>query len=648
MQKKTKRQKVFNTDKRIRLGIWGLGRGMSFYETCALLNIDVVAGCDYNEHMRKLFLQHNPGAFVTDNADEFLARDMDAVLLATFCPAHADDAIRCLRAGKHVLSEVTAFHTMAEGVRLVEEVEKSGKIYNLAENYPFSAANMYVARKWKEGLFGKLIYAEYEYVHEVRTLSYTYIDDVPIQPGNQAHNWRSWLNYHYYCTHSLGPVMVITGERPIRVVSLPSGQRLAGYLPNKHLGMGSVAPSLIMMTHGGLVRNLMGSTTNDSHVQRIWGTLGSAELNVGHELQLRLGGGGSSPKFAVVPKWDDLGELAAKTGHGGGDFWVLYYFARQIFTGEPAPFDIYSACDVTIPGILALRSALENGKPCDVPDFRQKKDRDAWRNDNWAQERYDYKNGVFAAGADFEVTKHFTRTMKDLVNYVLLYRSFVDWGKVLDDVANPAKYMEIAGRLELELDGMLKTYAMARKIVDAYPGSDGAKVLGDMLEVGQEKIVTAPGFQKKIKARIAAIYRKFPRKYPEIISAESSPLLPRIKDIRKAVFPGAETVFKPIPYMPHIKMFDVRGVHDRNDGMVYIRTRVSCKKAGKVNLLFGSDGPVRVFFNRKPVACEPEATNPCIADQYRCSVPAKKGSNEIVFALLTNSGRAWGVMVRLD
>ena len=65
--------RVFDTDKRIRLGIWGLGRGMSFYSTCAMLNVDVVAGCDYNAHMRKRFLEANPGAFVTAAADEYQA-----------------------------------------------------------------------------------------------------------------------------------------------------------------------------------------------------------------------------------------------------------------------------------------------------------------------------------------------------------------------------------------------------------------------------------------------------------------------------------------------------------------------------------------------------------------------------------------------
>lgn len=167
--------------------------------------------------MRTNFQNRCPGAFVTASEEEFLRQDFDAVLLATFCPAHGPHAIKCLQAGKHVLSEVTSFFTLAEGVKLVEEVEKRKLVYNLAENYPFSAANMWLANRWEEGLFGEMMYAEYEYVHECRMLCYTYTDGVPIIPGHTVHNWRSWFNFHYYCTHSLGPVMAITKTRPVAV-----------------------------------------------------------------------------------------------------------------------------------------------------------------------------------------------------------------------------------------------------------------------------------------------------------------------------------------------------------------------------------------------------------------------------------------------
>jgi hypothetical protein len=349
-------------------------------------------------------------------------------------------------------------------------------------------------------LFGELMYAEYEYVHECRSLAYTYIDGLPVQPGNTVHNWRSWLQFHYYCTHSLGPIMIITGERPTRVVALPARPSLAGYLLGNEEGMGGIAPSLINMSNGAVVRNLMGATTNDTHIQRLWGTLGSAELNVGRELTLRLGGSGGSPKLEVRPRWDDLGELAAKTGHGGGDFWMVYFFARQILTGEPAPFEIFAACDVTIPGILAYRSSTEGGTPYTVPDFRQPEARAAWREDHWAQQHFD-PNAVFPATCDAGITQHFTATMAALIRYSTAYRAYADWERVASDLARPAELLPIVENLANQYDDLLTTYALARRIVTACPGTDGARVLAEMLALGGEAVATTPAFRTALLAR---------------------------------------------------------------------------------------------------------------------------------------------------
>ena len=487
----------FPGNKRLRLGIWGLGRGSSFYHTCEALGIDVVAGCDYTKHMRDGFLAQHPAAFATDDAEAFLAQDFDAVLLATYCPAHANDAIACLRAGKHVLSEVTSFHTMAEGVALVEAVEQCGLVYNLAENYPFTAAHAWLARKWQAGLFGELMYGEYEYVHECRTLAYTYIDGTPLIPGNQAHNWRSWLNFHYYNTHSLGPMMLITDTRPTRVVALPAQRDLPGYLTSALTGMGGMGPSLINMSNGAVVRNLMGATTNDTHQQRLWGTKGSAELIDGH-LRVRLGGSGASPKFEVNPRWDELGEMAAATGHGGGDFWVLYYFAQQILAGVPAPFDVFTAADCTIPGILAYRSSVEEGRPQHVPDLRDPAQREPYRNDHFAQPRYDHKGGLFPAGADEDLTCQFSLTMRDLINGAVTYEAYRQWSLVLDDMVQPAEILPVVDRLIEALPRLNEVQLVARRIADRYPESDAARVLREMLELSGEEATTRPSFGEEL------------------------------------------------------------------------------------------------------------------------------------------------------
>ncbi len=645
MARKPKR--IFESDKRVKLGIWGLGRGFSFFDMCKDLNLDVVAGCDYNAHMREHFLQHHPGAFATADADEFLAQDVDAVLLATYCPNHAPDAIRCLKAGKHVLSEVTSFHTMAEGVALVEAVEKSGRIYNLAENYPFSAANSWLGRKWKEGLFGELQYAEYEYVHECRNLQYTYIDGVPVQPGHALHNWRSWLNFHYYCTHSLGPVMIITGLRPVQVVALPSTHAIPGMI-----GRGSggydlpVAPSLIRMSNGAVVRNLMGTTTNDTHHQRLWGTIGSAEVE-GDRLTLRLGGSGGNPKHPVTPSWDRLGKLAASTGHGGGDFWVLYYFVRQILTGEAAPFDIYTAADVTIPGILALRSAVEGGKAYEVPDFRDKARRKAWRDDHWAQQRIDPMTYAFGPNADTLATADFSRTMAALSNQVPRIRAWLDWQKV--EIQQPEALVDMSLSVVNRYPEVVDLYRRARCIAEACPGTEGARVLLEMLELGCEREVLGKGFLARTKRTLASLRRKHsvsPRKLEKVTATA---LLPKPATIGAAVKPGNGVRFANKPeYSDHDGgMWFVCHLHGKKkDGLLYIRGTIDIPTSGKGVLLYGVDGPAKVWLNGREVDCRPRAKNPVIAGQYKVNVNWKKGQNEVLFALDTKKGKSWGICAR--
>lgn len=646
MAKTAATPRVFDTNKRIRLGIWGLGRGMSFFNTCKFLNIDVVAGCDFNAHMRANFLNHCPGAFVTDNEEEFLKQDFDAVLLATFCPAHGPHAIKCLQAGKHVLSEVTSFFTMAEGVKLVEEVEKRKLVYNLAENYPFSAANMWLANRWHEGLFGDLMYAEYEYVHECRMLAYTYIDGIPVKPGHTVHNWRSWFNFHYYCTHSLGPVMVITGTRPTAVETFPSKPHIAGYLRQRGEN-GSMTPSLIQMDNGGIVRNLMGASTNDSHSQRIWGTLGA--YTIGHDgVKLRLGASGQSPMLNVNPKWEGLGELAAQTGHGGGDFWTLYYFAREIFTGEKGPFDIYGGCDVTIPGIQALRSALEGGKPMEVPDFRKKADRDRYRNDDWQQEPYDVKAGVFGGFVPEEkdTAARFSSVMKDLVLCAPVYRAYADWKKVQGALSRPEEFLPVAKRLLDGYDKLVATYKDARAIIKAHPGSDGAQVLSEMLEVGEEKKALAPGFLPALKRDVAALTRKFGENVLGL-KITASALLDDKTPIKAVGYPGKAIRFTRVDHHAGINFEDIRSRYgDRpRDGLLYARACFTAKRAEKNTLRIGADGPFKVFVNRKEVACNPAATNPISTHLMTLDLAWKKGKNEIVLALRTNQGKAWGFMV---
>ena len=490
-------KKIFDTDKRIKLGIWGLGRGANFVKSAAFLNIDVVAGCDIHPEIRERFQKIVPGAFCTADENEFLSCDMDAVLVATYLPDHARHAIRVLESGRHVMSEVTAFQTPADAVRLVEAVEKSGKVYNLLENYPFTRENMYLQRLWSQGFFGDFLYGEFEYLHECRLLSYgynTYPEALPVDPGWAVHRWRSILNYHYYCTHSLGPAMYITGLRPESISAVRDEVSMPGYISGgRHA---TAAPSIIKMSNGGLLRNLMGSTTNDYHSGiRLWGTRAGAEKL--HDLKIRVGGSGSGGLLlSIDPKWDDLGELAQETGHGGGDFWELYYFAREILTGEPAPWNIYAACDVTMAGLMAVRSEKRNGELVKIPDLRKAEDRELCRNDQGDLPDFDTSD-VFPAGHETELAGQFTRVMCKFYPFsrggLILFNNAMDGMRIYNDLRDAESKLQVrnaVARLICELPDLAANCRLAQKIQQAYPDSAPGRTIARVFDgVDLQKIL---------------------------------------------------------------------------------------------------------------------------------------------------------------
>jgi len=492
---------ILGTDKRIKLGIWGLGRGARFIETAKALGIDIVAGCDFNPIMQERLKEACPDVFVTADEDEFLAQDMDAVLIATFFQSHADHSIKAMAAGKHVLCEVTSFYTPAEGVRLVEAVEKYGKIYNLAENYPFMKNGLYVKDLWDKGFFGDLMYSEFQYVHDVRKLAYTYINGVPIEPAYQLHTWRSWLNFHYYNTHSLGPLMHITNTRPVMVSAPPSTVHMPGMpCTMGEEKYGSVSVSMIQMSNGGIMRNLMGTISHDIYHGRIWGTRAFVDLA---NNQIALGAQGHSQLLSFTPEWPFMGEIASKAGHGGGDFWELYYFARQILTGEKAPWDIYSASDVTIAGIMAVKSQLNGGIPVEVPDFRDKAVREKYRNDHFQQEHFDPAN-IFPEGHDTLITGNYCKLMKDLDTS--LVRTVFDGMKIYKTLstANDREYiLKRAHELIGKLPEQAEIYTALQKIADSYPDTVAAKAINSYIVEGYpEKVLNPEAARAEIQSWI--------------------------------------------------------------------------------------------------------------------------------------------------
>ena len=369
----------------IRVGVVGVRRGMNFARQAGPhLGMELAAICDAWEERLEAAGRDLGVATYTDY-DAFLQHRMDAVVLANYFHEHAPFAIRALEAGKHVLSETSACFTLAEGVALIEAVEKSDRIYMFAENCPYMRFNQEMRRLYRSGTIGEFRYGEGEYVHPMDS-EFTN----RIAPG--VDHWRNWIPATYYNTHSLAPIMYITDTRPVKVNGF-----VMAYDADDEVQFGRTARRndlasmiAVRMDNGALVKLLKGGLRGHGHWMRIHGNRGLIEnMRVGDRDRVRLRRepfdteSGEAEERIYLPDFPERHEEAMQSGHGGADFFMNHEFSRAIRAGEPPFLDVYRGVAMSIVGILAYRSALNDSNTVEVPDFRRPEVRAQYADDDW-------------------------------------------------------------------------------------------------------------------------------------------------------------------------------------------------------------------------------------------------------------------------
>ena len=370
--------------KTIRVGVVGVGRGGSFAKGAgAQVGMELVALCDtWEERLRPLGKELKVSTYT--DYDKFLEHDMDAVILANYFHQHAPFGIKALAAGKHVMSETAACFTLAEGAALVEAVEKSGRTYMFAENYAYIVYVQEMRRLFRQGLIGKFQYGEGEYVHPMSPEASN-----RISPG--VDHWRNWMPATYYCTHALSPIMFVTDTMPVKVNGFVMTRDPDDIRVKQTVKRNDAASCIICRMDNGAVAKLLQVGLRGHGIwYRFHGSKGLMEnqrSGVTGMLRVRREPFDKDPGEPVekiyLPEYPEHGELAAKSGHGGGDFFMNYHFANAIRTGKPPYLDVYRGVAMSVVGIQAYRSALNDSNTFEIPDFRKKSVRDQYRNDDW-------------------------------------------------------------------------------------------------------------------------------------------------------------------------------------------------------------------------------------------------------------------------
>jgi 2-hydroxy-4-carboxymuconate semialdehyde hemiacetal dehydrogenase len=93
------------------------------------------------------------GHVAADLADSLALKEVDAVILCTPTQMHAEQALQCLKAGKHVQVEIPLADSLKDAEAVVELQKKTGLVAMCGHTRRFNPSHQYVHRKIRAGEF---------------------------------------------------------------------------------------------------------------------------------------------------------------------------------------------------------------------------------------------------------------------------------------------------------------------------------------------------------------------------------------------------------------------------------------------------------------------------------------------------------------
>jgi predicted dehydrogenase len=205
-------------------GMWGTMHLRAFTQHPSALPVAV---CDLDTGRAREAAERFGIPAVYNSLDEMLgAEELDGVSVATPDHAHADIAIRCAEAGKHILCEKPMATTVADCERMLDATRSAGVFlmidWHNRWNPPVAAAFESV----RDGELGDVRYVYYRLSDTVH---------VPLH----MLDWAGESNVLYFLgSHAIDTTCWLTGKRPVRV----SCRRREGVLR----AMGADTPDLFL------------------------------------------------------------------------------------------------------------------------------------------------------------------------------------------------------------------------------------------------------------------------------------------------------------------------------------------------------------------------------------------------------------------
>ena len=384
------------TDKKIRFAILGTGpRWLSLSNTYMQHpNMEIVALCDIadgapDEAKEKLCSAYDCDPKLYSSYEQMIKdAKYDAIMITCDPDIQVDYAVNEMDRGIHVMTEVPAAYTIDQCYSLVNAVKRNGVKYQLAEQTRY----WNFIEKWRgmaeRGEFGKIYYAEGEYLHFEQKWDYfrhkatgkrIWTDDPSYE--NDPEYERSWRYRTFtdpilYLPHELSPLLSITGGRITSVSCMgtrPQSYYTEGFdVRDIECAIMHNSNDAVFCVRAGFTTPFGSKRSTGAHWYQIKGTKQTVEWarsKIDNPKAYVHGEG-----WAEHPEWGTSNPNASEefrnAEHGGADYYPMYYFMDAILNDKTPPMDVYRAVETAAPAILAAESARRGGELLEVPDFR--------------------------------------------------------------------------------------------------------------------------------------------------------------------------------------------------------------------------------------------------------------------------------------
>lgn len=386
--------------------------------------VDRIALCDREPERVKRFAE---APFFQDkfnprdayfSLDEICKSDLDALVIITQPWLHAPQCIQAMESGKHVYSAVPIISIPDDDEildwcdKLVKTCQKTGQSYMLGETTYYRPHAMFCRKKAAEGAFGDFVYAEGEYCHDVDGGCNLRRVSAGRAASAAGREWKAVKRQYtdrgalggpmHYPTHSTsGPVSVMQAHA-LKVTAY--GYRNQRQDPFFAHDAFSNEVALFKMSNGAVVRiaetrEAPGMLGEDSETFRVMGTLGTFsadrwwEINRPDPQNIDLENLSKPSKQLLTPeemrdplppevqaafkqamnpdaKAEDLqNQEFTPTGHGGSHPYLVHEFVDAVANNRQPAINVWEAVRYMAMGVMAHKSALQDGTTLDVPDW---------------------------------------------------------------------------------------------------------------------------------------------------------------------------------------------------------------------------------------------------------------------------------------